>query len=167
MGMTLSATDELNLRRAVAASQRAVDNGNMPFGGVFADADGNVLVEGENTSFTEKDPTAHAETNLVRLVVRQLTPEQIADGTLYTSCEPCAMCSGAMYWGGINRMVYAMSEADLLTLTGDHEDNPTMDGVGCRAILNSGPRDVEVLGGYLIEEAMEVQRAFWTDRPSG
>ena len=162
--MTLTAQEELNLRQAIAVSQRAVDNGNMPFGGVFADVDGNVLVEAENSSFTEKDPTAHAETNLVRAVVRQLTPEQIATGTLYTSCEPCAMCSGAMYWGGINRMIYAMSEADLLPLTGDHADNPTMAGVGCRAILNSGQREIEVLGPFLIEEAMEVQRAFWADR---
>lgn len=160
--MTLSTQDEQLLRRAIAVSQRAVDNGNMPFGGVFADAAGNVLAEAENSSFTEKDPTAHAETNLVRLVVRQLTPEQIAEGTLYTSCEPCAMCSGAMYWGGINRMVYAMSETDLLLLTGDHKDNPTMT-VGCRTILSSGQREIEVLGPFLIDEAMEVQRAFWAN----
>jgi tRNA(Arg) A34 adenosine deaminase TadA len=164
--MTLSAQDEQLLRRAIRVSQRAVDNGNMPFGGVMADPEGNVLVEAENTSYTEKDPTAHAETNLVRLAVRQLTPEQIETATLYTSCEPCAMCAGAMYWGGINRMVYAMSEADLLPLTGDHPDNATMTGVGCRAVLSSGQRNIEVLGPFLVEEALEVQRPFWADLAS-
>jgi len=164
MTMTISAQDERLLRLAIATSQRAVENANMPFGGVFADAAGNVLAEAENSSFTDNDPTAHAETNLVRRIVKELTPEQIAEGTLYTSCEPCAMCAGAMYWGGVNRMIYAMSEADLLDLTGDHKDNPTMTGVGCRDILASGQREIEVLGPFLIEEAMEIQRAFWADR---
>ena len=160
----LSQQEQQVLHQAIEVSQKAVDNGNMPFGGVFADADGNVLAEAENTSFTEADPTAHAETNLVRKIIRELTPEQIAEGTLYTSCEPCAMCAGAMYWGGVNRMIYAMSEADLLGLTGGHEDNPTMTGVGCREILASGQREIEVLGPFLIEDAMDVQRAFWADR---
>jgi len=161
--MTLSAQDEQLLRRAIGVSERAVENGNQPFGGVLADSEGNVLLEAENSSVTEKDPTAHAETNLVKLAVRQLSSEEIATATLYTSCEPCAMCSGAMYWGGINRMIYAMSEADLLGLTGDHAANPTMTGVGCRTVLSSGSRDIEVLGPFLVEEAMEIHRTYWFD----
>lgn len=161
--MTLSAKEEQLLRQAIRVSARAVENGNQPFGALLADPSGKVILEAENSANTEKDPTAHAETNLVKRAIRELSPEQIATATLYTSCEPCAMCSGAMYWGGINRMVYAMSEADLLGLTGDHTANPTMTGVGCRTILLSGPRDIEILGPFIIDEAMEIHRTFWVD----
>ena len=157
----LSAQDERLLRRAIEVSARSVANGNLPFGSVLADPDGNILLEGENTDITGKSPLNHAETNLMRMAVTTLTSEQIATATLYTSCEPCAMCSGAMYWGGLNRMVYGMSEHDLLELTGANALNPTMRGVGCREILNSGHREVEVSGPHLIEEAAVVQRGFW------
>ncbi len=157
----LNAQDRDLLRQAIAVSARSVDNGNMPFGAVMADPDGNVLLEAENTSFTGKNPLNHAETNLMNLAVTSLAPEQIATATLYTSCEPCAMCSGAMYWGGLNRMVYAMSELDLLEITGDDARNATMEGVGCRNILNSGHREIEVSGPHLVEEASAVQHAFW------
>jgi len=161
--MRLSTQDERLLHRAIRVSERAVENGNQPFGALLADSAGNVLLEAENSAVTGKDPTCHAETNLVKLAIRELSPEEIVSATLYTSCEPCAMCSGAMYWGGINRMVYAMGEADLLGLTGDHPANPTMTGVGCRTILSSGQRDIEVLGPFLVEEAMEIHRTYWVD----
>ncbi len=97
------------------------------------------------------------------MAVTTLTPEQIATATLYTSCEPCAMCSGAMYWGGLNRMVYGMSEHGLKEFTGANPLNPTMRGVGCRNILQSGQRHIEVSGPHLIEEASVVHRDFWTN----
>lgn len=159
--MTLGTQDEQLLRQAIRVSQCAVENGNQPFGALLADPAGHVILEAENSAVTERDPTAHAETNLVKLAVRQLAPDEIATATLYTSCEPCAMCAGAMYWGGIDRMVYAMEEADLLPLTGAHPANPTMLGVGCRTILSSGQRAIEVLGPFLVAEAMEVQRVYW------
>jgi tRNA(Arg) A34 adenosine deaminase TadA len=110
MSDELSDMDEALLRLAIGVSARAVANGNMPFGAILADGEGNVLLESENTTMTGKNVLNHAETNLVNMAVTTLSPEQIATATLYTSCEPCAMCAGAMYWGGINRMIYAMSE---------------------------------------------------------
>ena len=157
----LSARDESLLRQAIEVSARSVRNGNMPFGAVLADPDGNILLEAENTSLTGQNPLNHAETNLVNMAVMNLEPEQIASATLYTSCEPCAMCSGAMYWGGINRMVYGMSELDLLEITGAHPLNATMEGVGCRNVFDSGQRKVDVSGPHLVEEASAVQRDFW------
>ncbi len=150
------------LRRAIDVSTRSVANGNLPFGALLADPDGNVLLEAENSDITGQSPLNHAETNLMRLAIEKLTPEQIATATLYTSCEPCAMCSGSMYWGGLNRMVYGMSEADLLQYTGGHQLNPTMTGVGCRAVLQSGHREVEVKGPFLIDEASVIHRTYWT-----
>ena len=160
----LSALDERLLRRAIQLSASAMEHGNMAFGALLADPEGNVLLEAENTTNTEDNPLRHAETNLVDLAVKQLTPDQIASATLYTSCEPCAMCSGAMYWGGINRMIYAMSELDLLAITGIDEHCPTMEGVGCRNILITGQRDIEVSGPHLIEEAGAVQHIYFGNR---
>ena len=157
----LNVADERLLRRAVELSAQSVANGNMPFGALLADPDGGVLLEAENTSLTGRNPLNHAETNLVNMAVMNLEPEQIASASLYTSCEPCAMCSGAMYWGGINRMVYGMSELDLLEITGTNPLNATMKGVGCRNVLDSGARKVEVIGPHLVEEAAAVQREYW------
>jgi tRNA(Arg) A34 adenosine deaminase TadA len=65
------------------------------------------------------------------------------------------MCAGAIYWAGIGRVVYGLTERDLLGITGDHLDNPTMD-LPCRAVLSSGQRRIEVLGPELVDEALEV-----------
>lgn len=157
----LNPRDQVLLRRAIEISERSVANGNLPFGALLADNDGKILLEAENTDITGKSPLNHAETNLMRMAIKTLNPAQIASATLYTSCEPCAMCSGAMYWGGINRMIYAIGEHALVEYTGASPLNPTMQGIGCRSILNSGHRRVEVSGPHLIEEASNVHREFW------
>ena len=161
----LSAQDSLLLQRAIEVSARSVAHGNMPFGALMADPDGNILLVAENTGITGRNTLNHAETILMNMAVTTLTPEQIATATLYTSCEPCAMCSGAMYWGGINRTVYAMSEHDLLAITGISDHCPTMRGVGCRNILQSGQRHIEVSGPHLVEEACAVQVDYFAARP--
>ena len=159
-----SALDMRLLRRAIDLSASAAAKGNMAFGALLADPEGNILLEAENTTFTERNPLNHAESNLINKAVVILSPEQIANATLYTSCEPCAMCSGAMYWGGVNRTVYGMSEHDLLRITGVNAHCPTMRGVGCRTILQSGQRHIEVSGPHLVEEACAVQLDYFADR---
>ena len=159
----LSEKDKRLLRQAIEVANRSVTNGNLPFGALLADPDGNVLLEAENSDITGHSPLNHAETNLMRMAVESLSPEQIATATLYTSCEPCAMCSGSMYWGGLNRLVYGMSEHHLLKYTGANPLNPTMRGVGCRNVLQSGQRRIVVSGPHLIEEASAAQRDFWTN----
>ena len=161
----LDPTDEALLRRAIEVASRSVANGNLPFGALLADPDGHVLLEAENSDITGRSPLNHAETNLMRMAVEALTAEQIATATLYTSCEPCAMCSGSMYWGGLNRMVYGMSEHHLLEITGAHRLNPTMRGVGCRNVLHSGQRRIEVSGPHLIEESSVIHHDYWSTTP--
>ncbi|MFE7042115.1 nucleoside deaminase [Streptomyces atratus] len=75
--------------------------------------DGTIALEAENSVTTENDVTHHAETNLVHLASRTIPLDQLAKYTLYTSCEPCAMCTGAIFWAGIGRVVYALSETGL------------------------------------------------------
>jgi tRNA(Arg) A34 adenosine deaminase TadA len=158
--VNLNEQDEHLLRRAIAVSKRSRENGNHPFGALLADENGEVLLEAENSVVTTGDVTGHAETNLIRLVSTSLPPEVIAQATMYVSGESCSMCAGAIYWGGINRLVYAMAETDLLALTGNHPENPTMD-LDCRVVFESGQRKIEVIGPALVEEAIAVHEGFW------
>ena len=154
----LTPLDETLLRRAIAISISSVAHGNHPFGALLADGS-EVVLEAENTVTTTGDVTGHAETNLVRLAGR-FSLLQLRSFTLYTSCEPCAMCSGAIYWAGIGRVVYALSEHDLLPLTGDHPDNPTL-SLPSREVFARGQRTVVVAGPALESEAREPHVGFW------
>ena len=91
---------------------------------------------------------------------RLLTPAQLARCTLYSSAEPCAMCAGAIYWCGIGRVVYALSEHRLLTLTGDHPENPTF-ALPCREVFARGQRRIEVVGPCLEDDAAAAHAGFW------
>src|SRR5688572_3745828 len=101
-------------RQAIALARQARAAGNHPFGALLA-LDGAVILAAQNTVLADRDPTAHAETNLVRLAIRQLSPEQLRRCVLYTSCEPCAMCTGTIYWAGIRSVVFALASIELAT----------------------------------------------------
>jgi tRNA(Arg) A34 adenosine deaminase TadA len=151
---------ENHLHHAIKVARRARDHGNHPFGAVLVNQRGEVLLEAENSVVTERDITGHAETNLVREACKRFSPDVLSTATLYTSTEPCAMCSGAIYWSGISRVVYALSEEGLLKLTGNNEENPTMH-LPCREVLSRGQRPIEVIGPVLDEEAKSVHEGFW------
>lgn len=148
------------LRRALAVAQASRSHGNHPFGAILVDGSGQVLLEAENTVTTEQDCTGHAETNLVRLACRQLDRATLAGCTLYTSTEPCAMCAGAIHWSGIGRVVFALSEAGLYTLTGAHPENETMH-LPCREVFARCDRSIAVGGPAIEEEAAQVHAGFW------
>lgn len=146
------------LRQAIAVAQRARDKGNHPFGAVLTDAQGNVLLQGENNVNTARDATGHAEMNLVRAACAKFDAAFLAQCTLYSSCEPCPMCAGAIFWAGIGRVVYALSEAGLYAFAPDSENQLP---VGCREILAHGKRAVEVIGPVMEDEARAVHVGFW------
>lgn len=158
---TVSESDLSHLRRAIFVSIEAKQHGNHPFGAVLTDESGTQVLEAENTVVTHSDVTGHAETNLVRLATKRYSLAELRGFTLYTSCEPCAMCSGAIYWAGIGRMVYALPEQDLIPLTGDDPQNPTLD-LPSREVLARGQRTVVVAGPALEEQAAEPHRGFWS-----
>ena len=148
------------LRRAIELADRARAGGNHPFGALLATADGRIALEAENSVGTTRDVTGHAETNLVSAASRRFEAEELATMTLVTSCEPCAMCSGAIYWSGIGAVVYGLSEKGLLALTGDDPENPTLD-LPCRTVLSAGQRAIAVTGPLLEEEAAASHAGFW------
>lgn len=158
--MNVNESDLKHLRSAIQIAARARKNGNHPFGAFLADAQGNVLLEAENSVVTDRDCTGHAETNLMRLASAKFEPAFLATCTLYSSCEPCAMCAGAIYWGNVGRVVYALSEVNLYNLTGAHPENPTLK-MPCRELFAHGQRAIQVDGPALEAEAAQVHQGFW------
>lgn len=150
--------DRQLLRRAIDIARRAREHGNHPFGALLADEQGHVLLEAENTVNTDSDCTGHAELNLMRLASRQYTFDDLARCTLYTSTEPCPMCSGAIFWGGVGRVVYALSEAGLYAMTGN---SPHKLPLACREVFAHGGRPIEVFGPAIEDEARHVHEGFW------
>jgi tRNA(Arg) A34 adenosine deaminase TadA len=151
--------DLYHLRAAIDVAWRAREHGNHPFGAVLVDEQNQVVLEAENTVVTERNCTGHAETNLMRLASQRFSPEQLATCTLYTSTEPCAMCAGAIYWGNVGRVVYALSEIDLYAIVGPSPDQLLLP---CREVFARSQRPVVVLGPALEEEAKAVHAGFWT-----
>ena len=145
------------LHRAIETARKAREHGNHPFGAVLVDAQGQFLLEAENTVNSGQDCTGHAETNLIRKASAQFNPQELAGCTLYTSTEPCAMCSGAIFWGGVGRVVFALSEAGLLEMA----SGPNFLNLPCREVFSRGGHSTEVLGPLLVEEARQVHEGFW------
>lgn len=154
---------ESHLRRAFAVAAVAAETGSHPFGAILVGGDGRVLMEQGNAYLPDHDMTGHAERVLATRASRRFPPAELADATLYSSAEPCAMCAGAAYWAGIGRIVYGLSESALRQITGSHPENPTLD-LPCRVVLESGQRTVEVIGPMLEDEAAELHRSFWASR---
>ncbi len=151
---------ETFLRRSFDVARRAHANGNHPFGAVLVSAAGEVLIEAENGFMPDRDMTGHAERLLATQASKQLAPNVLSGCTLYTSAEPCAMCAGAIYWVGIGRVVYGLSERRLKTMTGSHAENPTLD-LPCRTVFAAGQRRVEVIGPLLEDEAAALHIGAW------
>jgi tRNA(Arg) A34 adenosine deaminase TadA len=106
------------------------------------------------------DGTAHAERLLASQACTTIDAAVLHSATMYSSAEPCAMCAGAIYWAGIGRLVYGLSEHRLRDLTGNHPENPTLD-LPCREVFGSGQRSIEVIGPLLEDEAAAVHAGLW------
>ncbi len=94
------------LQRAVEIAGKEIENGAGPFGAVIT-IDGKVIAEASNRVVQLNDPTAHAEILAIRKASEFLNTFNLAGCTLYSSCEPCPMCLGAIYWAGIKKVVYS------------------------------------------------------------
>lgn len=148
------------LRRAFAVARQARAKQNHPFGAILVGAEGRELLSCENGYWPDRDMTGHAERLLATLASRTLEPGMLARCSLYSSAEPCAMCAGAIYWVGIGRVVYGLSERRLRSITGNHAENPTLD-LPCRTIFAAGQRSTQVIGPILEEEAAALHIGAW------
>lgn len=108
--------DHALLRQAIALAAKARAGGDPPFGSLLAGPDGTVLAEEHNTTLTDKDITAHPELKLARWAARELDAATAAGTTMYTSCQPCGMCEAVIQRAGLRRVVYALSNDQLLDI---------------------------------------------------
>lgn len=99
------------MRRAIALAETSIEKGGGPFGAVIV-KDGQMVASGHNQVRIDQDPTAHAEVQAIREACRALGAFSLEGCTIYTSCEPCPMCLGAIYWARLDRLVYANSRDD-------------------------------------------------------
>lgn len=103
--------EKIFLLRAVEIAGSGIENGGGPFGAVITRG-GKIISEAFNMVVLSNDPTAHAEILAIRQAAKVLRSHDLDKCTLYTSCEPCPMCLGAIYWAGIKKVVYACDRVD-------------------------------------------------------
>ena len=150
-----------HLRHAQRVAERAIGLGHHPFGAILVGPNQEtVLLEQCNI-----DTVNHAESTLARSAAANYPGAYLAQCTLVTTFEPCAMCAGTVYWAGIGRVVYGAEETALLALTGDHPENPTL-SLPCRDIFARGQRAVDVVGPVpeVAEDMVATHKGFWDTR---
>ncbi|HKM05656.1 MAG TPA: nucleoside deaminase [Sphaerochaeta sp.] len=152
------------LGETVRIAHQAKLDGSHPFGALLADKYGNILLE-QGNAYEEGGPAMHAEAALMFKAGKLYTPEFLAECTLYSSAEPCVMCTGAMYWTNVRRLVFGISEEQLLGLTGSDEQNPTF-SLSSDKVLSYGQKDIEIVGpvedAKLIEAIVADHLSFWS-----
>lgn len=111
-------TKEDLMRRAIALAVDNVANGGGPFGAVIA-RDGEIVAEGVNRVTANHDPTAHAEVSAIRAACSELETFDLSGCEIYTSCEPCPMCLGAIYWAHLDRIYYGADQHDAAAIDFD------------------------------------------------
>lgn len=109
------------MRRAIVVSENSVRNGGGPFGAVIASKDGEIIAEASNSVTIDHDPTAHAEVNCIRKATAKLGTFDLAGYDIYTSCEPCPMCLGAIYWAHLDKIYYANDRKDAAAIGFDDD----------------------------------------------
>jgi tRNA(Arg) A34 adenosine deaminase TadA len=110
--------DKQLLRASLKIARRSLEKGNLPFGCLLADANGQIIEEAENTVISDADSIAHCEINLAHQLSGKYEFEYLQTCSLYASTEPCPMCTGAMFWCGIGTIVFALSKERYHALTG-------------------------------------------------
>ena len=150
------------LLAANEVARLARDNGNTPFGAVLVDENGEIIMKQGNAEKDLHDATAHAERVLASKASQTFSKEFLWKCTLYTTFEPCCMCTGAIYWANIGRIVYGLTDENLLEMTGSDEKNPTFN-ISSRTILAAGQKPIVVLGPFkeITEEVQKVHAGFW------
>ncbi len=108
------------MRRAIELSSKSVDNGGGPFGAVIARGS-EIIAESSNSVTIDNDPTAHAEVNAIRKAAAKLKTFDLSGCDIYTSCEPCPMCLGAIYWAHLDRIFYANDRKDAAAIGFDDD----------------------------------------------
>lgn len=146
--------DETFMREAIRLSKLAMEHGNEPFGAVLV-KDGKIVFSNENQIYTKHDPTFHGEAGLIREFCEQTAITDLHEYTLYSSCEPCFMCSGAMVWVKLGRLVYGASNIELESILGQK-------GCNCsKMVFDNSFWKPQVTEGVLCDESLSVLQKYF------
>ena len=155
-----TAEDKVFMREAIRLSALAVEHGNEPFGAVLV-KDGKIVFSNENQIYTKHDPTFHGEAGLIREFCAQTAITDLHEYTMYSSCEPCFMCCGAMVWVKLGRLVYGASNMELEAILGNK---------GCSSadlVFENSFWHPQVTAGVLREEALEILNKYFAEHKKG
>ncbi len=148
------------MREAIRLSQLAVEHGNEPFGAVLV-KNGEIVFTNENQIYTRHDPTFHGEAGLIREFCAKTSITDLHDYTLYSSCEPCFMCSGAMVWVKLGRLVYGASNSDLEAILGN-------EGCNCsKIVFDNSFWQPQVTAGILRAESLMILKDYFDTHAKG
>ena len=147
--------DERYMKEAIRLSAQAVSHGNEPFGAVLV-KDGEIVFTNENQIYTGSDPTYHAEAGLLRNFCSAERITDLTDYTLYSSCEPCFMCCGAMVWTKLGRLVYGASDIDLCKIIGKSGSDC------CEVVFSRSAHHPQVTGGVMREESLAILSSYFS-----
>lgn len=152
--------DEYFMKKAIDLSRSAAEHGNEPFGAVLV-KNGEIVYTNENQIYTKHDPTFHAEAGLIRSFCNETGITDLSDYTMYSSCEPCFMCSGALVWVQLGALVYGASDIDLCNILGSR-------GSKCSELVfehsHHAPR---VTAGVLRDESIAVLKDYFKNHQKG
>jgi tRNA(Arg) A34 adenosine deaminase TadA len=148
------------MTRAIELSAQARINGDHPFGALLA-VDGAVVAEAVNRVTTTRDLTAHAETELVRVLEREGRLDQLALGVVFASCEPCPLCVGAMFWAGARHIVFGLSAARLNALSTEPGGTPYGFTITAAELAATTTSPMRVEGPFDEDAAADVHDGFW------
>ena len=152
--------DEVFMKKAIDLSRLAVEHGNEPFGAVLV-KDGEIVFTNKNQIYTKHDPSFHAEAGLIREFCAKTGISNLQEYTMYSSCEPCFMCSGAMVWVKLGRLVYGASNIDLENILGK-------EGCNCsKLVFDNSFWKPEVTEGVLRDESLEVLKGYFSKHKKG
>ena len=141
--------DEYFIRKAIELAIKSRNEGNEPFGAILV-KDDEIVMSGENQIKTLCDPTHHAEIGLIRKFCSENNIFNLKEYTLYTSCEPCIMCSGAMVWADLKKVVYSVSHEQLAEIAGSNIM------ISCKEVFEKSPNKPIVGEKVLNEEGLKV-----------
>jgi tRNA(Arg) A34 adenosine deaminase TadA len=139
------------LRKALDVAKRSMEKGNLPFGCILVDDQGNIIEEGENTVITSKDNIGHCEINLVHQLSGKYDWEYLNHCTVFASTEPCPMCAAAIYWSGIGKLVFALSK-DGYHAAANTTNSDYIFNTHAKDLLSSGGRRIEITGPLMEKE---------------
>ena len=147
-------TDQELVARTIELAEEAIEDGNTPFGALLT-VDDEVRREAKNTTLTDDDVSAHPELTLARWAGRELSAEELDDCTMYASTEPCPMCTAAIHYAGIGRVVFGVAGATLHELSGGGIPIPATE------VIRRADGDTTVDGPVATEAAMAVHASYF------